>query len=106
MRITGIEKPHRDAAERAHFADAFSSLEGEVCDLTRMARLAQLQLHEVVGELTFLDGEYKAPPDVEATELAILAVDQVADMAKKLEHLWYRLHNEAARAGWEAVQAA
>jgi hypothetical protein len=76
-----------NAVAEKHFSDAFRSLEGEVCDLTRMARLAQLQLHEAVGELTFLDGKYKAPPDVEATELAIFAVDQMADMAKKLEEL-------------------
>ncbi len=46
------------AAECEHFSDAFSSLEGELCDLTRMARLAELQLYEAVGELAFVDGEY------------------------------------------------
>ena len=45
------------AAESEHFADAFSRLEPEVCDLTRMARLAELQLHEAVGELSFVDGD-------------------------------------------------
>ena len=96
---------HAAAAESEHFADAFSSLEPEVCDLTRMARLAELQLHEAVGELSFVDREYKAPPDVEATELAIFAVSQMADMAKRFEELYYRLHNEAVRAGWKAQAA-
>jgi hypothetical protein len=93
------------AAESKHFADAFSTLEGEVCDLTRMARLAELQLYEAVGELAFVDGEYTEMPKREATELAIFAVSQMADMAKKLEELWYRLHNEAVRAGREAQAA-
>jgi hypothetical protein len=44
-------------AERELFSKAFRSLEGEVCDLTRMARLAELQLYEAVGELSFKDGE-------------------------------------------------
>jgi hypothetical protein len=47
-------------AERKLFSKAFRSLEGEVCDLTRMARLAELQLYEAVGELSFKDGEYRA----------------------------------------------
>jgi hypothetical protein len=93
------------AAESKHLADAFSTLEGEVCDLTRMARLAELQLYEAVGELAFVDGEYTEMPKREATELAIFAVSQMADMAKKLEELWYRLHNEAVRAGREAQAA-
>jgi hypothetical protein len=87
------------AAESKHFADAFSVLEGEVCDLTRMARLAELQLYEAVGELAFADGEYTEMPKREATELAIFAVSQMAVMAKRLEELYYRLHTEAVRAG-------
>jgi hypothetical protein len=86
------------ATEREHFAEAFHALEGEVCDLTRMARLAELQLYEAVGELSFVNGEYTETPKVEATELAVFAVSQMADMAKKFEDLYYRLHNEAAQA--------
>jgi hypothetical protein len=85
-----------NAAEREHFADAFSELEAEVCDLTRMARLAELQLYEAVGELAFADGEYTELPKREATELAVFAVSQMADMAKRFEELYYRLHNGTA----------
>jgi hypothetical protein len=76
------------AAASEHFSDAFSSLEGGVCDLTRMARLAELQMYEAVGALAIMDGEYTELPKREATELAIFAVSQMADMAKKLEELW------------------
>ena len=87
------------AAECEHFSSAFSDLEGEICDLTRMARLAELQLYEAVGELPFVGGEYSEAPNLEATELAIFAVSQMAVMAKRLEEIYYRLHNEAVRAG-------
>jgi hypothetical protein len=43
--------------ERENFAQAFCSLESDVCDLTRMSRLAQLQLHEAIGEPDCEDGE-------------------------------------------------
>jgi hypothetical protein len=84
------------ATERAHFASAFHDLEGEVCDLTRMARLAELQLYEAVGELSFVDGKYTEPPKVEATDLAVFAVSQMAVLAKRFEELYYRLHNDRA----------
>jgi hypothetical protein len=93
------------ATEREHFAAAFHALEGEVCDLTRMARLAELQLYEAVGELSFVNGEYTEPPNAEATGLAVLVVSQMADMAKRFEDLYCRLHNEAAAAE-VAVRAA
>jgi hypothetical protein len=63
--------------ERARFSDAFTSPEGEVCDLSRMARLMQMQVHEAVGELSFVDGKYTEAPNGEATELAIFAVSQM-----------------------------
>jgi hypothetical protein len=91
------------ATEREHFAAAFHALEGEVYDLTRMARLAELQLYKAVGNLSFVDGEYTEPPKAEATELAVFAVSQIAEMAKRFEELYLRLHNEAARAGVAAA---
>jgi hypothetical protein len=60
------------AAECEHFSSAFSDVEGEICDLTRMALLAELQLYEAVGELPFADGEYTEAPKVAATVLAVL----------------------------------
>jgi hypothetical protein len=93
------------AAECEHFSSAFSDIEGEICDLTRMARLAALQLHEAVGELPIVNGEYTEAPNVEATDLAIFAVSQMAVMAKRLEELYYRLHNEAVAAGTLSLAA-
>jgi len=89
------------ATERAHFSEAFGKLEGEVCDLTRMARLAELQLYEAVGELSFVNGEYTEPPKVKAVDLAVFDVSQMAVMAKRLEEFYYRLYNAAVRAAVE-----
>jgi hypothetical protein len=86
------------ATERAHFSEAFGKLEGEICDLAQMARLAELQLYEAVGELSFVGGKYTEPPKVEATGLAVFAVSQMAVMAKRLEEFYTHLHNEAVRA--------
>jgi hypothetical protein len=44
-----------------------------------MARLAELQLHEAVGELAFMDGEYTEMPKRSHRALAIFAVSQMAD---------------------------
>jgi hypothetical protein len=105
MQITSIKESQplctaiAQATDPAHFASAFHDLEGEVCDLTRMARLAELQLYEAVGELSFVDGKNTEPPKVEATDLAVFAVSQMAVLAKRFEELYYRLHNEAASAG-------
>jgi hypothetical protein len=63
-----------------------------------MARLAELQLHEAVGELSFVNGEYTEIPKAQATDLAVFAVSQMADMAKRFQELYFRLHNEAATA--------
>ena len=75
---------------------AFTSLEGEVCDLARMARLMQLQVHEAIGELRFVDGKYTEAPNGEATELAIFAVSQMADMTKRFKDLYHRLYDEGS----------
>jgi hypothetical protein len=86
------------ATEREHFAEAFHALEAEVCDLTRMARLAELQLCEAVGRLSCVNGEYTEIPKAEATDLAVFAVSQLAAMAERFQDLYFRLHNEAAMA--------
>jgi hypothetical protein len=86
------------ATERAPFFAAFSELEGEICNLTRAARLTELQLYKAVGQLSFVDGEYTEIPEAEATELAIFAVSQTSAMAKRLEELYLGLFNEAATA--------
>jgi hypothetical protein len=38
-----------------------------------MPRLAELQLYEAVGKLSFVGGEYTEPPRAEATDLAVFA---------------------------------
>ena len=85
----------RISQENERFSKAFSGLEGEICDLTRMARLAQLQLHKAIGDLEYEDGKCVETPSTEPAELAIFAVDLLASKAKELEQMWYRLHNDA-----------
>jgi hypothetical protein len=43
-------------------------------------------------------GEYTEQPKAEATELAVFAVSQMADMAKRFQELYFRLYSEAATA--------
>ncbi|MFB9264493.1 hypothetical protein ACFFWD_15145 [Bradyrhizobium erythrophlei] len=76
------------------FAKAFSELEGDICGLTRMARLAECQLNEAVGGLTYENGECIEAPDAAAPELAVFTVTQMAVMAKRFEDLYYRLRKE------------
>jgi hypothetical protein len=64
-----------------------------------MARLAELQLHEAVGELAYQDGVCTEAPDAQATELSVFAVAQMAVMAKRFEDLFFRLRREAVSAG-------
>jgi hypothetical protein len=90
------------AAEREYFAKAFTGLEGDVCDLTRMARLAQLQLHEAIGELRYEDGKCVEMPDEENVDLAIFTVSLLNDKVKELKETWYRLFNDAVKAAREA----
>jgi hypothetical protein len=77
-RIPTIAQPPTAALSkrRVAFAGAFLELEPEIRDLTRAARLAQLQLHEAVGELRCdAHGNYIELPDKETVELATFAVD-------------------------------
>lgn len=83
--------------EREGFARAFCGLESEVCDLTRMARLAQLQVHEAIGELRYEDGTCVESPNTESTELATFAVSMLTEKVQGLRE-WYRLFNEAVEA--------
>jgi hypothetical protein len=82
--------PFDDCSEDKLLASAYSDLEPEVTDLTRMARLADLQLYKAVGGLSCKDKKYIAIPDYEATDLAIFAVSEMAKMAKRFEDLYYR----------------
>jgi hypothetical protein len=78
-------------------------IEGDVCDLTRMARLAQFQLHEAVGELDVEGDKYTEVPNVEAVGLAVFVVDQMAEMTKRFEEQYYRLFNSATDDQYRAV---
>ncbi|MGL9621571.1 hypothetical protein QRQ56_26505 [Bradyrhizobium sp. U531] len=84
--------------ERPGFARAFCNLESNVCDLTRMARLAQLQVHEAIGELKYEDGTCVEVPDTESVGLAMFAVSLLTEKVRELEQEWYRLFNEAVEA--------
>lgn len=75
-------------------ARAFRALEPEVCDLTRMARLAELQLHKAIGDLEYEDGICVEAPDTEDAELATFAVSLLAEKVQGLKRDWYRLHDE------------
>jgi hypothetical protein len=77
---------------------AFADMEPDVRDLARMARLAELQLHEAIGELPCKDGKYIETPDCAAAEPAIFAVSKMAEMAKQLEQTYDCLYADAARA--------
>ena len=91
------------SSRKPDFSGAFIDLEGEVQDLTRGARLAQLQVHAAFGELKRdNDGNYAELPEKEAGELAVFAVGQVFEMARRLEELYDRQYDEAhaAKHGW------
>jgi hypothetical protein len=85
---------------------AFARIEGEIYDMVRAARLAENALHEVVGNLDCAfegnDGRYVEMPDYEKTQLAEFAVANVATVAKNLQQLHGRVHNEAVAAGTRA----
>ncbi|MGY4509300.1 hypothetical protein [Bradyrhizobium sp. USDA 3650] len=70
--------------ERQGFARAFCDLESNVCDLTRMARLAQLQVHEAIGELKYEDGTCVEVPDTESVGLAMFAVSLLTEKVREL----------------------
>jgi hypothetical protein len=74
----------------AHSKDrAYSDLESEVTDLTRMARLAEIQVLKAL-QLQCEDGKYIEVPDGEDADLAMFAVSQMAKMAERFEELYYR----------------
>ena len=70
-------------------AVTYADLEHEVTDLTRMARLAEIQVDNAIGQLSLVDGKYTEPPEAEATDLAVFAVSQMAGMAKRFQELYY-----------------
>jgi hypothetical protein len=74
--------------EKERFAKAFTGL-------TRMERLARLQLRQAIGELRCEGDKCVEVPDTEDTDLAIFAVSLPADKVKELERTWYRLFNDA-----------
>ena len=82
-------------SEDERLALRYSDLESEVTDLTRMARLAEIQVNKAIGQLSFVDGQYTEPPEAEATDLAVFAVSQMADMAKRFQELYYSAFKDA-----------
>jgi hypothetical protein len=91
MKVTTLHP----AAAVAHskdrlMANAYSDLESEVTDLARMARLAEIQVNNAIGQLECKDGKYIEAPDDEAADLAIFAVSEMAKMAERFKELYYR----------------
>ena len=64
-----------------------SDIEGEIYDLTRASRLAQMQLHATIGELEHdpRTGKCIEAPDAENIAVMIFALNQVSDLAEKIE---------------------
>jgi hypothetical protein len=85
--VSGLEpwSPPLPAASRKFLS---SEIECAVCDLPRMARLAELQLYQAVGELEHRDGKIVEIPDAASTELAVFAVSKMAQMAEQFEQLY------------------
>jgi hypothetical protein len=71
-------------------SNAYSDLEGEVDDLARMARLAEIQVNKAVGQLSCKDEKYIEAPDYEAADLAIFAVSEMAKMAERFKEIYYK----------------
>lgn len=94
----------RKANRRAGLAQAFLALEPDVCDLARMARLAELQLQKAIGDLRHEDGICVEVPDTENAEIATFAVSLLAEKVQGLKREWYRLHEEAVAAARNASQ--
>jgi hypothetical protein len=86
------------ATPESRFAKGFYEIESSLRDLSRIARLAEEQLHRAIGELRCVDQKYTEVPNYAATELAIFAVSQVTQMTKDFEGLYDRIYSEAAEA--------
>jgi hypothetical protein len=81
--------------EHRDYYGAYFELESEIRDITRAARLAQIQLWRAVGDLGHADGNCIEIPEADAIELAVFAVDQVAKATKSMEKTYDRLWDEA-----------
>jgi hypothetical protein len=88
-KITTLHPATVDPSQDRRRARAYSDLEPEVTSLSRMARLAELQLSEAIGHLECKDGAYIEAPEYEAADLAIFAVSEMAKMTKRFEDLYY-----------------
>jgi len=78
-----------------NLAQAFRDLESDVCDLTRMALLAERQLQRAIGDLRYEDGVCVEVPDTDDAELATLAVSLLSEKVRELKREWYRRFDEA-----------
>jgi hypothetical protein len=93
-----LTKTYGASGKAREVSSALLDLESSLCDLPRIARLAEEQLHRAIGELEFNGSEYTEITNYAKTELAIFAVSQVEQMAKDLKGQFYRIYSEAAEA--------
>lgn len=70
-------------------ASAYSSLEGDICDLERMARLTAIHVED------FLTDARKEMPTEEGIELAMFVIYETLDKAAALKRSWYERHAAA-----------
>jgi hypothetical protein len=90
MKVTNLQpRATVDLSEDRRNSRAFSDLEPEVVNLSRMARLAEIQLDKAIGQLACKDGNYIEAPEYEAADLAIFAVSEMAKMTKRFDDLYY-----------------
>ncbi|MGY4433137.1 hypothetical protein ACVWWO_005614 [Bradyrhizobium sp. F1.13.1] len=81
--------------EREKLAEAFRDLESDVCDLARMALLAERQLQRAIGDLRYENGVCVEVPDTEDVELAMLAASLLTEKVRDLKREWYRRFDAA-----------
>lgn len=99
--VTASPLPVPSSADK-NLAQAFRDLESDVCDLARMALLAERQLHRAIGDLRYEDGICVEVPDTDDAELATLAVSLLSEKVRELKREWYRRFDLAVETHTEA----
>lgn len=94
--------PRQVEQTREQLAQAFRDLEPSVCDLTRLALLAERQLHRAIGDLKHENEICVEVPDTEDAELATLAVSLLAEKVRELKREWYRRFDTATEVARQA----
>lgn len=97
-----VHLPRQVEQTREKLAQAFRDLEPSVCDLTRLALLAERQLQRAIGDLEYENEICVEIPDTEDAELAMLAVSILAEKVRELKREWYRRFDMTIEAAGQA----